>query len=60
MSLAKSLFEGVSLKINPKTLESKLVTSASHFAWWGAGYPYTGGFITSALCTGWVAGSKSI
>lgn len=61
MSLAKSFVTkgGVSLKeINPKTLESKLV-SGLHFAGEGLDInAHTGGFnITSALCTGWVAGS---
>lgn len=60
MSLAKSFVtkEGVSLKeINPKTLESKLV-SGLHFAGEVLDInAHTGGFnITSALCTGWVAG----
>ena len=61
MSLAKSFVTkgGVSLKeINPKTLESKLV-SGLHFAGEVLDInAHTGGFnITSALCTGWVAGS---
>lgn len=61
MSLAKSFVTkgGVSLKeINPKTLESKLV-SGLHFAGEVLNInAHTGGFnITSALCTGWVAGS---
>ena len=61
MSLAKSFVTkgGVSLKeINPKTLESKLV-SGLHFAGEVLDISaHTGGFnITSALCTGWVAGS---
>ena len=50
---------GVSLKeINPKTLESKLVPGL-HFAGEVLDInAHTGGFnITSALCTGWVAGS---
>lgn len=60
MSLAKSFVTkgGVSLKeINPKTLESKLV-SGLHFAGEVLDInAHTGGFnITSALCTGWVAG----
>ena len=59
MSLAKSFVTkgGVSLKeINPKTLESKLV-SGLHFAGEVLDInAHTGGFnITSALCTGWVA-----
>ena len=61
MSLAKSFVTkgGVNLKeINPKTLESKLV-SGLHFAGEVLDInAHTGGFnITSALCTGWVAGS---
>ena len=61
MSLAKSFVTkgGVSLKeINPKTLESKFV-SGLHFAGEVLDInAHTGGFnITSALCTGWVAGS---
>ena len=61
MSLAKSFVTkgGVSLKeINPKTLESKLVPGL-HFAGEVLNInAHTGGFnITSALCTGWVAGS---
>ena len=61
MSLAKSFVTkgGVNLKeINPKTLESKLV-SGLHFAGGVLDInAHTGGFnITSALCTGWVAGS---
>ena len=51
---------GVSLKeINPKTLESKLVPGL-HFAGEVMDInAHTGGFnITSALCTGWVAGSN--
>ena len=60
MSLAKSFVTkgGVSLKeINPKTLESKLMPGL-HFAGEGLDInAHTGGFnITSALCTGWVAG----
>ena len=60
MSLANSFVTkgGVSLKeINPKTLESKLV-SGLHFAGEVLDInAHTGGFnITSALCTGWVAG----
>ena len=50
---------GVSLKeINPKTLESKLV-SGLYFAGEVLDInAHTGGFnITVALCTGWVAGS---
>ena len=61
MSLAKSFVTkgGVSLKeINPKTLESKLIPGL-HFAGEVLDInAHTGGFnITSALCTGWVAGS---
>ena len=61
MSLAKSFVTkgGVNLKeINPKTLESKLVPGL-HFAGEVLDInAHTGGFnITSALCTGWVAGS---
>ncbi|GGE34806.1 pyridine nucleotide-disulfide oxidoreductase [Streptococcus himalayensis] len=61
MSLAKSFVTkgGVDLKeINPKTLESKLI-SGLHFAGEVMDInAHTGGFnITSALCTGWVAGS---
>ena len=61
MSLAKSFVTkgGVNLKeINPKTLESKLV-SGLHFAGEVLDIiAHTGCFnITSALCTGWVAGS---
>ena len=61
MSLAKSFVTkgGVNLKeINPKTLESKLV-SGLHFAGEVLDInAHTGGFnITSALCTGWAAGS---
>ena len=61
MSLAKSFVTkgGVSLKeINPKTLESKLVPGL-HFAGEVLDInAHTGGYnITSALCTGWVAGS---
>ena len=61
MSLAKSFVTkgGVNLKeIYPKTLESKLV-SGLHFAGEVLDInAHTGGFnITSALCTGWVAGS---
>lgn len=61
MSLVKSFVTkgGVSLKeINPKTLESKLVPGL-HFAGEVLDInAHTGGFnITSALCTGWVAGS---
>ena len=64
MSLAKSFVTkgGVSLKeINPKTLESKLVPGL-HFAGEVLDInAHTGGFnITSALCTGWVAGSNQI
>ncbi|EHG11594.1 hypothetical protein HMPREF9177_01476 [Streptococcus intermedius F0413] len=60
MSLAKSFVTkgGVSLKeINPKTLESKLIPGL-HFAGEVLDInAHTGGFnITSALCTGWVAG----
>ena len=61
MTLAKSFVTkgGVSLKeINPKTLESKLIPGL-HFAGEVLDInAHTGGFnITSALCTGWVAGS---
>lgn len=61
MSLAKSFVTkgGVDLKeINPKTLESKNVLGL-HFAGEVLDInAHTGGFnITSALCTGWVAGS---
>lgn len=61
MSLAKSFVTkgGVDLKeINPKTLESKKVPGL-HFAGEVLDInAHTGGFnITSALCTGWVAGS---
>ncbi|MFL4358885.1 BaiN/RdsA family NAD(P)/FAD-dependent oxidoreductase [Streptococcus uberis] len=61
MSLAKSFVTkgGVDLKeINPKTLESKKV-SGLHFAGEVLDInAHTGGFnITSALCSGWVAGS---
>ena len=61
MSLAKSFVTkgGVNLKeINPKTLESKLVPGL-HFAGEVLDInAHTGGFnITSALCTGWIAGS---
>lgn len=61
MSLAKSFVTkgGVDLKeINPKTLESKKVAGL-HFAGEVLDInAHTGGFnITSALCTGWVAGS---
>ena len=63
MSLAKSFVTkgGVSLKeINPKTLESKKVPHL-HFAGEVLDInAHTGGFnITSALCTGWVAGIQS-
>lgn len=63
MSLAKSFVTkgGVDLKeINPKTLESKKV-SHLHFAGEVLDInAHTGGFnITSALCTGWVAGIQS-
>lgn len=62
MSLAKSFVTkgGVDLKeINPKTLESKKVAGL-HFAGEILDInAHTGGFnITSALCTGWVAGSQ--
>lgn len=62
MSLAKSFVTkgGVHLKeINPKTLESKLVPGL-HFAGEVLDInAHTGGFnITSALCTGWVAGAS--
>lgn len=61
MSLAKSFVTkgGLALKeINPKTLESKSVPGL-HFAGEVLDInAHTGGFnITSALCTGWVAGS---
>ncbi|MET3634894.1 BaiN/RdsA family NAD(P)/FAD-dependent oxidoreductase [Streptococcus porcorum] len=61
MSLAKSFVTkgGVDLKeINPKTLESKKVPGL-HFAGEVLDInAHTGGFnITSALCTGWVAGT---
>ncbi len=61
MSLSKSFVTkgGVDLKeINPKTLESKKI-SGLHFAGEVLDInAHTGGFnITSALCTGWVAGS---
>ena len=63
MSLAKSFVTegGVDLKeINPKTLESKKVPHP-HFAGEVLDInAHTGGFnITSALCTGWVAGIQS-
>lgn len=63
MSLAKSFVTkgGVDLKeINPKTLESKKIPHL-HFAGEVLDInAHTGGFnITSALCTGWVAGSQS-
>ena len=63
MSLAKSFVTkgGVDLKeINPKTLESKKVPHL-HFAGEVLDInAHTGGFnITSALCTGWVAGLQS-
>lgn len=62
MSLAKSFVTkgGVDLKeINPKTLESKKVPGL-HFAGEVLDInAHTGGFnITSALCSGWVAGSS--
>ena len=61
MSLAKSFVTkgGVSLKeINPKTLESKLVPGLDFAGEVLDINAHTGGFnITSALCTGWVAGS---
>lgn len=62
MSLAKSFVTkgGVDLKgINPKTLESKTVPGL-HFAGEVLDInAHTGGFnITSALCTGWVAGAS--
>lgn len=62
MSLAKSFVTkgGIYLKeINPKTLESKLVPNL-YFAGEVLDInAHTGGFnITSALCTGWVAGSS--
>lgn len=62
MSLAKSFVTkgGVDLKeINPKTLESKLIPGL-HFAGEVMDInAHTGGFnITSALATGWVAGSS--
>ncbi|VTS23461.1 NAD(P)/FAD-dependent oxidoreductase [Streptococcus pseudoporcinus] len=61
MSLAKSFVTkgGIDLKeINPKTLESKRVPGL-HFAGEVLDInAHTGGFnITSALCSGWVAGS---
>lgn len=61
MSLAKSFVTkgGVDLKeINPKTLESKKIAGL-HFAGEVLDInAHTGGFnITSALCSGWVAGS---
>lgn len=61
MSLAKSFVTkgGVALsEINPKTLESKKIPGL-HFAGEVLDInAHTGGFnITSALCTGWVAGS---
>lgn len=61
MSLAKSFVTkgGIDLKeINPKTLESKQVPGL-HFAGEVLDInAHTGGFnITSALCTGWVAGT---
>ena len=61
MSLAKSFVTkgGIDLKeINPKTLESKKI-SGLYFAGEVLDInAHTGGFnITSALCTGWVAGS---
>ncbi|MGT2888046.1 NAD(P)/FAD-dependent oxidoreductase [Streptococcus didelphis] len=61
MSLAKSFVTkgGIDLKeINPKTLESKKVPGL-HFAGEVLDInAHTGGFnITSALCSGWVAGS---
>lgn len=63
MSLAKSFVTkgGVDLKeINPKTLESKKIP---HLLFAGEVLDinaHTGGFnITSALCTGWVAGIQS-
>lgn len=63
MSLAKSFVTkgGVSLKeINPKTLESKLVPGLYFAGEVMDINAHTGGFnITSALCTGWVAGSNS-
>ena len=63
MSLAKSFVTkgGIDLKeINPKTLESKKVPHL-HFAGEVLDInAHTGGFnITSALCTGWVAGIQS-
>lgn len=62
MSLAKSFVTkgGINLKeINPKTLESKKVPGL-HFAGEVLDInAHTGGFnITSALCSGWVAGSR--
>ena len=60
MSLAKSFVTkgGVSLKeINPKTLESKLIPGLPFAGEVLDINAHTGGFnITSALCTGWVAG----
>lgn len=61
MSLAKSFVTkgGVDLKeINPKTLESKKVPGLFFAGEVLDINAHTGGFnITSALCTGWVAGS---
>lgn len=61
MSLAKSFVTkgGISLKeINPKTLESKKVPGLFFAGEVLDINAHTGGFnITSALCTGWVAGS---
>lgn len=64
MSLAKSFVTkgGVNLKeINPKTLEAKKIAGL-YFAGEVLDInAHTGGFnITSALCTGWVAGSQVI
>ena len=60
MSLAKSFVTkgGISLKeVNPKTLESKLVPGLFFAGEVLDINAHTGGFnITSALCTGWVAG----
>ena len=63
MSLTKSFVTkgGVALKeINPKTLESKKVPGLFFAGEVLDINAHTGGFnITSALCTGWVAGSTS-
>lgn len=64
MSLARSFVTkgGVELKeINPKTLESKKVPGLFFAGEVLDINAHTGGFnITSALCTGWVAGSVSV